>query len=212
LATDVPAPPEPFPEPLVLTWPVEARLWHAHGASWAPPNFNPTETSARFRPVRDRGGAIVPTLYAGEDLETAIAESALHDVSVALRPCGIPFAAVARYAVVELATARPLRLARLQGPGLGRYSLLPPQLTHTTARDYPQTAAWAKRLHDHAGNVDGIAWTSRLNDPRTAIMLFGDRVPPAELAVVRGPHPLGAEPVLSALLAFAEQADITIYR
>src|SRR6266567_4321569 len=81
-----PIPPEylPPPGPLDATlklWKDPAHLYRVHPAIYAEAQFNPSAAGdARFSPLPDAAGAIVPTLYAGTTLDCALMETVFHNV------------------------------------------------------------------------------------------------------------------------------------
>lgn len=147
--------------------------------------FHPAPGSARFRPVLDQSGQLVPTLYGAENADAALAESILHDLSPRRRST-IPYERLRDRMLVRLAPTRELRLAAMHGAGLQRAQIKRTQLIDTLPPSYPQTAKWGQVIHDHPEHVDGIVWMSRQFDSRRALMLFGDRVRPDELTPTSG--------------------------
>jgi hypothetical protein len=138
--------------------------------------FNPTDAVARFRPVRDVSGQVVPTAYAARDQETAIAETILRGVSALNR--GTPRRRLFRTEVagldmVTLRTTRRLQLARLHGLGLLRLQLLREHIIDCPESEYDYTADWAQALYATRRRPHGLSWTSRENDSSRAYMLWG---------------------------------------
>lgn len=109
------------------------------------------------------------TCYCGFDLETALAESVLHDelpVRGAFRLSASDFASrnLVRFAhkdILILADLTGLPLKRLGGNG-AISTILP--------YDLPQ--AWSRAVHKHPQNVDGIVYMSRHLNNREAVVLF----------------------------------------
>src|SRR4051794_3154197 len=87
---------------------------------------------------------------------------------------------------VALIARRDLLLVDLTSDGLRRLGLTRGELIESDSRSYPQTAAWARALHDHWQRVDGLLWASGQRDTGRALLLFGDRVKVSELAPAPG--------------------------
>jgi RES domain-containing protein len=165
---------------------------------FGPVDFNRGDAVARFRPIRDTSGAVVPTAYGAHDQETAIAEAVLRGVSALDR--GSPRRRLFSLEVdgldmARLRTNRPLRLVRLHGLGLTRLNLLREHVIDNPESEYDYTAAWAQTLYGHRSRPHGLVWTSRQNDTSRALILWGGtRVRPEwsqlegdPLALDRGP-------------------------
>jgi hypothetical protein len=152
-------------------------------ATRGPLVFNPTPVSMRFRPVYDASGAVIPTMYAARDLETALAESILRDTAGATVPARLNLVSIARLEVAQLVPTRALRLVALHGTGLRSLGLQRSDVIDTTSADYPETAKLAQALHDHQVEPDGLIWTSHQNDSERALILFGDRVVDGDLVL-----------------------------
>lgn len=179
--------------PLTVEWPTKTRMWRLFSRVRGALGFNPTRTSARFRPIYlDK--KIVPTAYVAEDTETAIAEGLLRGVSSLVtgsrrRLEGVE---VADLSLIPLIPTRAMTLMRLHGAGLTRFGLLPAHITDCEKEFYPYTAAWAQGLHDCETHADGIIWMSHQNNageaailwkgkglvqPRTDLKICGDEIP-----------------------------------
>jgi hypothetical protein len=166
-------------KPLLETLPRGYTLIRTYQCTQGPLSFNPTTSSARFRPVRDRLGQIVPTAYLAADEETALAEGVLRGVSAIAAgalPRRLYRAEVEGLALVRLSVQRPIRVARLHGAGLARLGLLRAHVVDCEEADYPYTAAWAQSLWGSPHRPAGIAWTSRQNDSARAYLLWEPRV------------------------------------
>jgi hypothetical protein len=60
--------------------------------------------------------------------------------------------------VVALMPRRDLLLVDLTSDGLRHLGLTRGELLEFDARNYPQTAAWARALHEHCARIDGLLW------------------------------------------------------
>jgi RES domain len=195
---DRPAAPAPRGlRPALDPWPAGKPLVRLFHRDRGPLGFNPSSVSARFRPVHDRDGAVVPTAYAAADRETAFAESLLRGADFLARDerPRLYRKEVEGIEMVTLSPRRELPLARLHGQGLTRLRVLRSELIDVGPTDYPYTADWAQAIYDCPAKVAGIAWTSRQNDSERAVMLWQGPVDPAaDLEQADDPVPLDREP------------------
>jgi RES domain len=166
-------------KPLLETLPAGHTLIRTYQRTRGPLSFNPTASSARFRPVHDRTGQIVATAYLAADEETALAEGVLRGVTAlaaGAQPRRLYRAEVEGLAMARLSLLRAMRVARLHGAGLARLGLLRAHVIDCEEADYPYTAAWAQSLWGSPHRPAGIAWTSRQNDSARAYLLWEPRV------------------------------------
>ena len=179
---------------------------------FGPLDFNGGDTVARFRPIRNTSGAVVPTAYGAHDQETAIAEAVLRGVSALGH--GSPRRRLFRLEVdgldmARLRTTRPLRLVRLHGLGLTRLNLLREHVIDSPESEYDYTAAWAQTLYGHRSRAHGLVWTSRQNDTSRAFILWGGtRVRPGWLQVEGDPMALDREPGLDLIRQVCADAGV----
>lgn len=179
---------------------------------FGPLDFNEGDALARFRPVRNASGAIVPTAYGARDAETAIAEAVLRGVSALSH--GSPRRRLFRLEVegldmARLRTTRPLRLVRLHGLGLTRLNLLREHVIDTPESQYDYTAAWAQALYGHRSRPHGLVWTSRQNDTSRAFILWGGtRVRQQWLQLEGDPVALDREPGLDLIRQVCADAGV----
>lgn len=176
----------------------KTEIFRVYNRTWGPTGFNPTDSSARFRPVRNRKREIVPTAYAGLDDETAIAEVLLRGVSALAK--GVRRRLYRKQlediSMATLTCGRDLRLVRMHGSGLTRLHLLRQHVIDCEESDYPYTAEWAQALYGWRKRAHGIIWTSHQNDSEKALVLWEGRVDPGWLEVVGDPVSLDEGPGL----------------
>lgn len=168
----------------VILWGKDRQFHRIHDAAYPGNGFNPSRGgNARFSPIIDSEGKIIPTLYAGTTLDCALMETVFHDVpfAVGFKPLSMKkivgkvhtvFRAKFDFKLIDLGT---IALRRL---GVDRAHLI-----DTTKRHYPETRKWAEHLYVQYGDVQGLRWTSRQDDNARAVMLFGTRVKSADLVV-----------------------------
>ncbi|UUK64701.1 RES family NAD+ phosphorylase [Clavibacter sepedonicus] len=146
-----------------------------HSARFGPAEFNPgIGGPTRFAFF---GEPVIPVLYAGDTEDVAVCETILHDVPLSGGVVGGREVVGRRCS--RLIAIRDLRLASLVGGGPRALRVRADSVCATDAADYPQTVAWAAAAH--AAGFEGLAYPSRQAAGRRAMVLFGDRVSPADL-------------------------------
>jgi hypothetical protein len=177
-------------------------------------SFNPGRGAAavkgRFHFFEDANGVVVPVLYASNMKDGAISETIFHDVPVQGTLRSVDESRLASVSIVTLRPERDLNLVQLHGFGLRRLQLQPGDLTSTEASEYRDTIRWAEKLHHTFADIDGLVWMSRQFNSAKALALFGDRVEPAELAMVKAPMPLHIGPGRVLVEEAANRAGIII--
>ncbi len=154
--------------------------------------FNPSVThSARFSPLVDAAGVVIPTLYAGTTLDCALMETVFHDVPFAAGPKMWSKAThVTGKVYSQLTLSRNLALIDLSAIPLRKLGISRKDLIESDGLQYTETRAWALALHDQHPGAEGLTWTSRQADPERAIVLFEDRLTGPALAVSGAPASL----------------------
>jgi hypothetical protein len=199
--------------PLFATWPSGVPIIRVFNHDYAPNAFNPGEgggVRGRFHFFVGGRGFVVPVMYGSEVDDGAIAETVFHDVPIRGAGRIVLESRLAKLSIVILSPVRDLRIVELFGFGLERLGLRPEELTSTEAAAYPGTADWARALHGAFGDVDGLVWMSRRFNAAKAVVLFGDRVSFADLAVRAPPIPLAFGPGRIQLDDAANRAGIAI--
>ena len=177
--------PNPFPEFNTIALRAGSTLTRVHDPAFDGRAFNPCRGGpTRFAPLAQPSGDCLPTLYAADDYESALFETVFHDVACDGRPAYVALPKLTSRAHSRLATTRDLLLANLREPDLNRLGLTRALLIDTLAVQYAKTARWAEGFHRKDSRVAGLAWTSRRCDPRSAYLLFSDRVAPTDLALI----------------------------
>ena len=170
----------------VVTFEAGALLERIHDRNYRPNEFNPCNGAPmRFAPIQDLQGDCVPSLYAGDTLESAIYETIFHDIPAEARRKTVPRTLVEGRAHGRLEVLRDLKLASLRGPDLTKWRISRDSLTMTSPKLCPETARWAEAIHHQFPEVEGLIWTSNQCDPDTAYLFFGDRVASTDFRVVR---------------------------
>lgn len=180
--------------PTFETWPQGEPIIRVFNPAHPPNGFNPgaggVSVRGRFHFFADPAGSAVPVLYGSNAEDGAIAETIFHDVPVHGTIRSVPESRLDEAAIVTLVAERDLVLIELHGFGLRRLRVQPADLTGTDPAEYPSTVPWAKALHAAFPHIDGLVWMSKQFNSAKALVLFGDRVRPAELTITNGPTSL----------------------
>lgn len=204
-------PPLPFPAITPFALPAGTRLHRIHDAAFAPDAFNPgLGRPSRFAPIRSAAGTVIPTAYFATTLDCAVHETVFHEVVPAAPFKTVPHDALRGRDHAELDTTVPLTLCPLFQPELSRLGVTRADLIDTLPDAYAATARWAEAIHAARPAVQGLVWTSRRCDPDLAVLLFGDRVPSAALAVLGRADITRTPALLAAIRAIGARAGITI--
>lgn len=158
------------------------KLHRVHDLAFGGSEFNTnTKGNARFSPITDDAGFLIPTLYAGTTLDCALMETIFHDLPF---NAGFkPFSKLKMDGMVHsiLNPTADLRLIDLSTVALHKLGVKRTQLIDTTKVHYPATRHWAQALYTQFPHAQGLRWTSRQDDQAHAVMLFGTRVSPSDI-------------------------------
>lgn len=160
-----------------------SRLYRISRHSTGEPFFGQS-TANRFddplRTVSKRYG----TCYCGLDLDTAIAETILHDELAVRGQFAISFSDFSSRHLVRF-TGGALVLADLTGPSL---KTLGGDGSISTIVPYRLPQLWSRAVHRHPSVVDGIYYISRHLNDRPAVVIF-DRARHKLIAATYTPLP-----------------------
>lgn len=143
---------------------------------------NPGFGDTRFAPFDALSdGHRVPTLYLAEDLESALLEASLHDVSEQ-QPRVIDEAFLLGTLHARVSPLRDLHLVDLRESVLAALNLRRDSISSSSPEHYPCTRTVARVIHAMPTSPDGILWHSRQAEltgraPREVAVIFADRVP-----------------------------------
>jgi len=179
-------PPEPL-QATLIEWGAGKTLYRVHHQRFRPNAFNPNpHGNARFSPIRDRTGKIIPTLYAGTTLDCALMETVFHDVPYKTGFKPLPLSILEEQVHSAISIRHNLRLVDLGTVALHKLGIKRSHLIDTTKALYPRTRRWAEALHEQFAAAQGLRWTSRQDDHAFALVLFGHRVKASDLTPVSG--------------------------
>lgn len=187
-------PPAPH-DPTLVTLP-PGRWWRAHPfdaatGRWAADAFNDDpRADARFSPLRDAAGRVVPSLYAARSEEGALMESVLRDVPFPSTGYQHRFARdrAGPYHLSPVEMRQPLRLVDLTSAGLAAMGLRPSDLFESNRPDYPRTREWAVWWRERQPAAQGLYWMSRRFNEVPVLVLWADRVPPGTVLPLAPPR------------------------
>lgn len=160
-------------------------LHRIHPEMFGATQFNDSDKgSARFSPIRDAGGAIIPTIYSGQSFECATCEIILRcpdtppRVRTSVGPPDIVYPADYRlHAHSEIRTTQDLRLVSITATGQRKIGISGNGLLAGPRSTYSITRSWAERIHATCPSAQGLYYISYQYGPEFALLLFGDRVP-----------------------------------
>jgi hypothetical protein len=161
-------------------------LERVHPNAYGPAQFNDTGAGdARFSPIRNGNGDIIPTAYAADTYEGALMETAFHDVPNGPPPKIVRKKKLETLVRSTLRTTAPLVFADLSSVGLKTTNATKGELIESTGADYPRTRSFAEAVHAEHRAIQGLRWVSKQHDQEFAYLLFGDRIDDSALTVVQ---------------------------
>jgi RES domain-containing protein len=175
----------------LIEWGGGKTLYRIHRQRFRANAFNPTpHGNARFSPILDRNGNIIPTLYAGTTLDCALMETVFHDVPYKTGFKPLPLSILEEQVHSAIEVKRNFRLLDLGTVALHKLGIKRSQLIDTTKALYPRTRRWAETFYQQFPAAQGLRWTSRQDDQAFALVLFGNRVKASDLVPDSEPVPL----------------------
>lgn len=163
-------------------WGSGQTMYRVHDAIYAPDQFNPSpKGNARFSPIFDATGKVIPTLYAATTPRGALMESVFRDVPYRT---GFKHVDAKRLEAKVCSTIQfqaDFQLLDMSKVALRGLGIPPRQLIDTTKAHYPATRGWAEKVYAAHPHVQGFLWSSRQDDRALAVVLFGNRVKASDL-------------------------------
>ena len=162
--------------------PAKTVLHRVHLRRFGATQFNPTDSGdARFSPIRDAAGHIIPTLYAGTTFHCAAMETLFHEVPYAPGYKTQQRSLMTGNVHSQIEVVNDLTLIDLSAKALRQLGVERSHLIDTDSEHYPYTRRWAQAIHAFSPHAQGLRWVSRQDDTAIAIVLFGDRVKPDDV-------------------------------
>ena len=166
----------------LIEWGAGKTLYRVHRQRYRPNVFTPTpQGNARFSPIRDDAGKIIPTLYAGTTIDCALMETVFHDVPYKTGFKPLPLSILEEQVHSSVEVKRNLRLIDLGTVALHKLGIKRSHLIDTTKALYPRARRWAEAFHERFPSAQGLRWTSRQDDHAFAMVIYGTRVKASDL-------------------------------
>lgn len=152
-AARMPAKFKPGKAPNIHTLHACTVLHRVHPKKYGAAQFNDTAAgNARFSPIRNAEGNIIPTIYAAQTFAGAAMETAFHDVPLAGALKTKAKADLEPLAHSEIKLEAELVLADLSVKGLSKLGLEKQDLIETDKDAYAMTHSFAEHIHaSHPG-------------------------------------------------------------
>lgn len=179
------------------------RWLRVHENKYGPTRFNDGASgNARFSPIKNAHGLIIPTMYAAQDEASALMETILHDVPSP--SAGFIYVApvIEDRQLATLVNQVPLQLGDLKVMGLRRLGLSSAVVIDGDKPTYGDTRDLAQALHAARGDIQGLVWDSR-QTKKQVMVLFEDRLPAGALSCI-GSTPVSDRSVQSILYDLLE--------
>ena len=195
-----------------MTWPRRQVIHRIHLSLYGGTAFNPgVKGNARCRPSQNVAGRSSPTLSGGTTFTYAAMETVFHDISFIPWLKTLDKAKLAGPVYSTVTPQRDLALADLSSTALKSLGVRRGDLIDTEKDQYPGTRRWAEAIHAQCPAIEGLCWVSRQDDRALAIVLFGDRVPAADLVLTGSARSILEDTdVYSDLLALAERVGVNL--
>ena len=197
------------PSPKIITFRPQA-IWRIHPARYRPAEFRSgTDGNARFSPIRNAKGAVIPTWYGARTIACSMTETVLHDVPAPPTDYILDIERLreADIRISRVRCKRALSLVDLSSKGLKRIGLLRRDIIDTSVEEYARCREWAIRLHTQT-SAQGLLWTSRQDDEAKALVVFGDRIAESAFTVEIDRERVYEGEHLDVLLELAEHVGI----
>lgn len=158
------------------------RLFRNHHRDFGGASFNPCRGGAtRFAPLLGSAGACIPTFYAATTFDGAAYETMFRDPPS--KYGGYRRQLLEDRGVSVIVPLRTLRLVGLFTPELRRLGIPPEEMFQAHDSVYPLCQSLAKMAWRDNPDADGIVWSFVRDSAANAMLLFGDRLAPADFSV-----------------------------
>jgi hypothetical protein len=175
----------------LTSWGSGQTMYRVHDEIYAVDQFNPSpKGNARFSPLLDPSGNVIPTLYAATTPRGALMESVFRDIPYRTGFKHVDARRLADRVCSTLLFQTDFQLLDLSKVALRGLGIPPRQLIDTTKAHYPATRGWAGQMYVAHPHVQGFLWSSRQDDRALAVVLFGSRVDPLALIDAKLSRPL----------------------
>lgn len=175
----------------LVAWGSGETMYRVHDAIYTVDEFNPSlKGNARFSPILDPFGKVIPTLYAATTPRGALMESVFRDVPYRAGFKHVDAKRLEGRLCSTLLFQADFQLLDLSKVALRGFGIPPRQLIDTTKAHYTETRGWAEQVYAAHPHVQGLLWSSRQDDRALAVVLFGSRVKASDLLDTKSSSPL----------------------
>jgi len=175
--------------------PEGVQLYRVHAEKYGAVQFNPgSEGNARFSPIKNTGGEVIPTIYAGGTQDCALMETLFHDVAFAPGYKTHSLSKLDGLVISEVVVRKELQLADLRSKPLRKLGVTRVFLIESEASEYSRSREYAEALYEACPEIQGLLWVSRQDDSALAMVLFEDRIPVNALQQRGGSRSLRNDP------------------
>lgn len=175
----------------IISWKLGRPIHRIHSSAYAETEYNPSvKGNARFSPIRDAAGEIIPVLYGGSTMDCALMETVFRDVPYTPNLKIVDKARLESVVHSVVVSKADLLIIDLGNVALRKLGIDRAHLIDTTKAHYPETRRWAEAFYQQFPDCQGLHWISRQDDSAEAILLFGNRIPAGTLSVVQAAEPL----------------------
>lgn len=198
----------------ITLWTLPAgRVMHrVHLQKYGPGQFNPGNAgNARFSPIVDDKGVVIPTIYAATTFDGAVMETIYRDVPYVPGSKSVDKHRLDDQVHSKIQAGADLVLVDLSAVALRKLGVMKSQLIETEKDQYPGTRKWAEAIHSQHKHVQGLCWVSRQDDSARAVVLFGDRITGALVQTGTSRSLLTDAAAYQEILELALRLDVTLY-
>lgn len=186
-------------------------LHRVHPNQFGATAFNPTSSgSARFSPITDDKGQVIPTIYSASSYQSALMETVFHDISLTVNFQHIDVSNIQHLVYSKIIITNEIKLADFTRVGLLRIGVDRIQMIDSPKCFYQGTREWAAAIHAQRPDLQGIYWVSRQDDQAWACILFEDRLGPNPVVSNGGSDSIISGPAEFELYELAETLRVSI--
>lgn len=206
-----PPPPQEHLRFNLRTIPKDFELHRIHSSNRSGGEFNSTNKgNNRFSPIGTSSGAIIPTMYLGNQLTCVLMETVFRTNNASTELRTFDKNHLRQLSHSTLVVSKPLTLVSFESIDLRPLKLQRNQIIDTEASCYAITREWARKVYHQETNAQGICWVSRQDDNSKVMVLFGDRVANEQLTLINTRHDLTMGDSYRQVLDLANRLGITI--
>lgn len=185
--------------------------WRIYSSDFNPNEFNRSKNgNARFSPIFDATGEVIPTLYIASTPAIALMETVLHDIPLPSSGYILTMPSIENDSrrVACLVNTEPLTVADFSALGLRRIGLKKADIIDSEKPHYPLSRSLAEQIYQTMPTVQGIQWTSRQDDSGTVLVLFESRVNNSTLSIWHRDQSIQDGIMFEELLGLLERLDV----